>query len=173
MPLLRAAAVPAAVAVFAACYRERSDASVRDTTRQAALRAPMTTTSPVSLRLELDVPARVASEDSVPLTLRARNTGSRPLELYLRGRVIAFDLVVADQSGAVVWQRLQDQAIPAIVQVKVLGAGDALEFRHTWDLRTNRGRPVPPGRYTVVGLLLRDEVEPFRTPPAQLEVVAP
>jgi hypothetical protein len=106
----------------------------------------------------------------MPLTLGIRNTGAQPLTLYLRGRTIAFDFLVLDRSGNVVWQRLHDQVVPAVVQVVTLGPGERREFRDTFRLKTNDGRPVSPGNYRIIGLLLRDEPEPYRAPPVPVRV---
>lgn len=106
------------------------------------------------------------------MTLRARNTGGSPLELYLRGRAIAFDILVAREDGAVVWQRLRGQTIPAILRVETLASGQVLELRDVWDQRDNAGQRVAPGRYTVRGMLPTDEPEPLSTPPAPLHITA-
>ena len=127
---------------------------------------------PASLRLEISVPTEVRSGSPVPIALRARNTGGAPLELYLRGRTIAFDIVVAREDGAVVWQRLHGQTIPAILRVETLAPGGVLELTDVWDQRTNAGQRVAPGRYTVQGMLPTDAPEPLRTPPAPLRITA-
>jgi intracellular proteinase inhibitor BsuPI len=159
--------------LVAACVREPSpQQSVRDSTPQPSVGAAMTTGAD-SLRLEIEAPAQVRPGDRARITLRARNAGAAPLQLYLRGRIIAFDFVLRREDGTVAWQRLADQMIPAIVQVKVLGPGDTLEFADAWDGRTGRGAPLPPGHYTLEGLLLRDQPEPFRSAPVPVEVLPP
>ena len=99
-----------------------------------------------SLRLRVEVPASVRQGTSVPVTLRVENVSPRPVELYLRGRTIAFDVIVARAGGQVVWRRLDGAAIPAIVQLRVLAPGEALVLRATWDQRTGaRGNPTAWG----------------------------
>ena len=120
--------------------------------------------------LELDAPPRVSPGTSAALVLRLRNTGPQPATLYLRGTSIAFDFIVSDPVNHVVWQRLHGAVVPAIVRAIEIGPGERLEFRETWPLRTNAGSWVAPGKYAVVGLLLRDEPEPLRTQPRRLEV---
>jgi len=119
-----------------------------------------------SLQFELDVPARVRAGGSATVKLRVRNAGSAPLTIYLRGRDIAFDLVVRDQLGRIVWRRLEGQMIPAVVRAVTLEAGRQLEFHDAW----HPPGDLPPGSYTIVGELLRDEPDPFRTPAARTEV---
>jgi len=121
------------------------------------------TTPRDSLRLQLEVPAQVPAGAPVPIVLRVTNTGAAARELYLRGRTVAFDVTIAREGGAVVWRRLDGQAIEAIVQLRVLQPGEALTLEHRWDQRDRRGEPVAPGIYTVQGALLTDEPEPRRT----------
>lgn len=124
-----------------------------------------------SLRLSLDAPERVGPGEKAPLTLQVENVSGRSLDLYLRGRTIAFDLVVTDEEGDPVWSRLHDEIIPAILRVEHLAAGDTLVLRDAWDGRTDAGESAPPGRYRVQGVLLT-EGEPLRTPIRSLRVEA-
>jgi hypothetical protein len=114
------------------------------------------TASSDSLRLSLDLPREVRAGQPVPIAIRVENTGTRPLDLYLRGRTIAFDIFVTRPKGDVVWQRLKDEIIPAIIQLKVLGPGEVLELKDEWHQRDHRGKPVPPGSYLVRGSILTD-----------------
>jgi hypothetical protein len=50
-----------------------------------------------SLRLSLDLPRTIRAGAAVPISLHVENTTDRTLDLYLRGRTIAFDLVVSDE----------------------------------------------------------------------------
>ena len=123
----------------------------------------------MTLVLELDAPPRVAPGTSVTLVLRLRNTSAEPATLYLRGRTSAFDFIVSDARD-VVWQRLRGAVVPAIARVVQLGPGETLELRDRWPLTGNDGRPVAAGRYSVVGLLLRDEPEPLRSGSVSIEI---
>jgi hypothetical protein len=131
----------------------------------------MAATPPESLRLETDVPPEVRVGVPVPITLRAVNTGARPLELYLMGRSPTFDMTIARSDGVVVWRRLEEQTVQAILQLRILAPGETLELRHDWDQRTTRGQPVDAGTYVVRGALLTD-AQPLRTPAAPLRIVA-
>jgi hypothetical protein len=122
-----------------------------------------------SLALELVVPPRVGVGETVPIILRVQNRTQRALDLYLRGRSLAFDVVVARPSGEVVWQRLRDEIIPAIVHLKTLAPAERLEIEAVWDQRSNEGRLVGEGDYTMRGLLLA-EGEPLETRPVFLRV---
>ena len=130
----------------------------------------VTAQAPDSLRLSLVVPHEVRVGQRVPITLRAENTGARPLELYLRGRTIAFDVVIAPEGGEVVWRRLEGEVIPAILRLEVLAPGQVLELRAEWDQRTNAGARVAAGSYEVRGSLLTD-AEPWESPEAGLRIV--
>lgn len=85
----------------------------------------------------------------VSIGIHLQNLGDGPLELYLRGRTIAFDIVIGDATGRVVWRRLEREMIPGIIQFKRLASGEVLELFDNWDQRTNRGNPIEPGAYTV------------------------
>jgi hypothetical protein len=124
------------------------------------------------MHFEIVAPAKVPQGEPVPVNLRLTNTTDRPITVYLQGRPPAFDIVVKNESGAVVWRRLEGQTIPAILGVHTLEPGRVLEFSDTWNQRTLGGAPVPPGRYTVTGALLTDEPVPLTTPPKPIRVIA-
>jgi hypothetical protein len=105
----------------------------------------------------------------VPIRLRAENITQRPLDVYLRGRILTFDVVIAGAAGEVVWRRLEGEIIPAIVRVRPLAPGERLEAETVWNQRTTAGETVAPGEYVVHGLLLV-EGEPLRTPPTSLQI---
>jgi intracellular proteinase inhibitor BsuPI len=123
------------------------------------------------VRFEIEVPPQVPAGQPVPITLRARNTGAKPVDLYLRGREIAFDITVASDKGEVVWRRLAGKTVPAILQVRTLGPGESLELSDTWDQHTSRGMPAGPGGYLVEGEFPGDSKRPRKTPAVTLRVV--
>ena len=114
--------------------------------------------------LELDVPpvARVGS--TVPITLRARNVSDRPVDLYLRGRTIAFDVVVRHADGDIAWRRLENEIIPAIIRLETLAPQQVLELDAEWS-------PELAGSYVVEGVLLTDGPD-LRTDPVTLRVLS-
>jgi hypothetical protein len=122
-----------------------------------------------SLGFELEVPPRIRLGEPVPMELQLENRTGRALDLYLRGRTITFDVVVARPSGEVVWQRLQDEIIPAIVHLRTLAPGERLELEAVWDQQTNQGRALEAGEYTAHGVLLV-EGEPLKTPSVPLRI---
>lgn len=122
-----------------------------------------------SLRLETRVPERVSAGEPVPVVLRAENVSGGTLDLYLQGRTVAFDVVVTDAGGRVVWRRLEGEIVPAILRMETLEPGAALELDARWDQRSDAGEPVAPGRYTVHGELLT-EGDPLVTPAARLRI---
>jgi len=115
-----------------------------------------------SLRLHIVVPERIASGEQMQVTFRVENVSGRPLELYLRGRTIAFNVIIM-RDGEVVWRRLDDDAIPAILRLEMLERGGILELTDSWDQRSAKGERVPPGEYTVRVELLTDR-EPIVSP---------
>ncbi len=125
-----------------------------------------------SLRLQLELPGAVAFGDPIPMALRVENLSDRSVDLYLTGRPVAFDLIVIDSRGEVVWRRLEDAVVPAILQIRSLAPGESLEFEDSWDQRSNTGDLVPPGDYTVRGELLAEE-GPLATSEETLHIVEP
>jgi hypothetical protein len=109
-----------------------------------------------SLRLELGLPEKVKAGQEVIMTLRVENTAKRTLELYLTGEPPAFDLIVTDEGGEVIWRRLEGEVVTMVLRLEALAPGEALTFSHPWDQRDDDGVPVPPGAYTVRGELLTE-----------------
>jgi hypothetical protein len=136
---------------------------------RAVLFAAMSSSEPDSLRLALVVPTAIRAGATVPITLRVENRDSKPTHLYLRGRTIAFDVIVTAADGDSVWRRLEGALIPAIIQAKTLAPGETLELRARWNQRTNAGKAIVPGRYTMRGVLLTDAA-PLETPSVELRI---
>jgi hypothetical protein len=125
-----------------------------------------------SLRFEIDLPPRVAVGEPVPITLRATNAGDDSIDLYLRGREIAFDITVASETGEIVWRRLEGQTVPAILQIRTLEPGESLELNEVWNQETNAGTPAKPGLYAVKGTFPGESRRPATTPAAPLRIIA-
>jgi len=122
-----------------------------------------------SLRLDLIVPDQVDAGEPVDMTLRVENVAGRPLDLYLTGRTIAFDLVVEDPVGTEIWSRLHDQVLQQILRVEHLAPGDTLVLEDTWLQRSNAGSPAEPGDYQVRGSILTED-EPLTAGPVPLRI---
>jgi hypothetical protein len=122
-----------------------------------------------SMRVELVVPPKVTAGRPVPMLLRIRNTGDQAITLYLQGRPVAFDLVVARPDGEVVWRRLEGAAVSAILGVRTLAPGEVLEFKESWNQRGRAGRRVSAGKYSVTGAVLTDG-KPIRAGPVSLRI---
>ncbi|HEX2218738.1 MAG TPA: BsuPI-related putative proteinase inhibitor [Gemmatimonadales bacterium] len=120
------------------------------------------------MRVDLVVPPKAAAGQPVPITLRIANTGKRPIELHLQGRTITFDVIV-EQSGAVVWRRLEGATVPAILQIRVLGPGEVIELKDVWRQTDATGGQVAPGDYTVRGSVPTDG-KPLRTAAVALRI---
>ena len=123
-----------------------------------------------SLQLTLTAPARVRPGVPIRFALRVRNQTERSLDLYLRGRTATFDVIVARVGGDVVWRRLEDEIIPAIVHLRVLKPGEQMELAAAWDQRTRDGSSIAPGQYAARALLLV-EGDPLEAPPVRFEIV--
>ena len=117
-----------------------------------------------TLRFNLDIPASVRRGVAVPITMRVINTGPHPVELYLRGRTIAFDIVVENAMSETVWHRLKGAAIDASLQLRILQPSEELVLASQWNQKSNDGHDVPTGEYTVRASLLSDRPDPFTFP---------
>jgi hypothetical protein len=124
--------------------------------------------TPDSLHISLDVPEVVPADKPVPIVIRLKNDSGQPVDLYLRGRTIAFDIFINRADGQLAWQRLKDEVVPAIVQLKTLRPGEVLELKHEWDQRGNKGEPVTPGAYVIRGAVLTDSATALQTGSASL-----
>lgn len=122
------------------------------------------------MTVELSIPDHVRAGEPVPLTLRATNHGMATATLYLRGRPAAFDVIVTDARGKVMWRRLQGATISMVLQVRELAPGESFELQGTWDQRTNAGARVPPGEYRLAGRLLTDTNRSLKTAPVRLRI---
>jgi len=122
-----------------------------------------------SMTVELSVPDHVRAGESVPLTLKATNRGTTSATLYLRGRPIAFDVIVTDARGKVVWRRLAGATISMVLQVRELGPGESLTLEDSWSQKTNAGAAVAPGEYHLKAQLLTD-AEPLETASVPLQI---
>lgn len=136
------------------------------------LGSAMTAPRADSVRFEVRVPREVTAGRPVPIRLTLVNAGDSAAVLYLRGRPIAFDIVITRPDGTLVWRRLAGAAIPAILQVRRFAPGEGTSFEARWTQRTDAGRPVPPGDYLVRGVLLTD-AKPLETRPAPLRILPP
>lgn len=171
------AALFCAALLGAGCRPDAADAGDAAASRAAAEATPlsaedtMADTPSDSLRLDLVVPTRVTAGAPVAMTLRVENVAGRPLDLYLMGRSIAFDLIVEDGAGAEIWSRLHDQVLQQILRVEHLAPGDTLDLEDTWTQRSNDGSPVPQGDYRVRGKLFT-EGDPLTAGPAPLRIAA-
>lgn len=122
--------------------------------------------------VSVDAGDTVAHGDRVPIVIRVTNTTSAPVDLYLRGREVTFDIVVTDTAGSELWRRLEDETIPAILQLKTLRAGETIELRDEWNQRTRSGRPVGIGEYQVSASVVTDGTSSLLSSPARLSIIA-
>jgi hypothetical protein len=123
-----------------------------------------------SMTLHVSVPPHVRTGEPVPVTLSVTNRGRTPLTLYLKGRPIAFEVVVRRMGGEIVWRRLHGATIAMVLRVETIPPGDSLRLEDVWPQRNQAGAPVEPGDYTVTGELPTDGPEPLRSAAAPLRI---
>jgi hypothetical protein len=145
--------------------RDFQDSTAHETRGSTAL---SNTDSVVTASLETRPEARAG--ESVLFVIRLRNESPNRVDLYLRGREIAFDLVLTDSDGHETWSRLHDQVVEAILRIEQLDPGQSIELRHTWNQQDNMGKAVRPGEYNVRGIVPTDS-SPIRTPPRRIRLL--
>lgn len=123
------------------------------------------------LTIHLLAPARVREGEPVRFTLRVANAGGRPATLYLQGRPPAFDLVVHDDVGRIVWRRLAGATLLMVLGIRELAPGESLEFADVWPQSDQSGRPVPPGRYRLAGIVPGEPGKELRCGDVVLEIL--
>ena len=160
-------AVVAALALLASRSTTPSDvyAAARPSVREKVVPASISD----SVRVGLEVLERVRAGEPVRIVLRLENISDRTLDLYLRGRAIAFDVIITRKDGTVLWRRLEDEAVPAILRIETLKPGAVIELEDTWEQRANGGAPVSAGEYWIRGEILT-ELEPLVTASASLRI---
>lgn len=124
-----------------------------------------------SLRLALEVPARVRAGEEITIVLRATNVSDRTLELYLQGREPTADVTVRTSSNAVVWHRLAGVAVPGILRLEPLAPGATLTVSVTWNQIGDDGAPVAAGVYQVTARMLGERPDALQFPPAWIEIL--
>ena len=125
-----------------------------------------------SIRLELLAPPRARQGEAVRFTLRVVNAGDRPATLYLQGRPPAFDLVVHDNAGGLIWDRLSGTTLLMVLGVRELAPGETLDFDGVWSQVDQAGRPVAPGRYRLTGIVPGEPGLELRSRSVSLHIVS-
>jgi Intracellular proteinase inhibitor len=124
-----------------------------------------------SIRLQLLAPARVKHGEPVPFTLHIVNAGDRRATLYLQGRPPAFDLLVQDDAGRMIWRRLAGATRLMVLGVRELGPGDALDFGDVWPQQDEAGRPVAPARYHLTAIVPGEPGRELRSEEVILDIL--
>ena len=107
----------------------------------------------------------------MPFVFSVRNPTEHAIDLILRGRTSTFDVIVARDDGKIVWRRLENEIIPAIIRVVTLAPADGIELSTVWDQRTPKDEYAEAGIYVARGLLLV-EGEPLETPAINFRIEA-
>jgi hypothetical protein len=159
-------AATAAVMIIVACQPDRQGSAI------PALDSPgVAEAANDSLRLAMELPARVRAGEVVAIMLHARNVSGRALELYLQGREPTADVLVHTSSHELVWHRLAGLSVQAILRLEPLAPDESLTVHVTWDQRGDDGIPVPPGVYQITARVLAEGDGALSFPPAWVEIL--
>lgn len=132
---------------------------------------PATTVPATSEALEVTIaPAatQVAAGAPLALTVTVRNRGQATATIPLTSGC-ATDFEVLDGSDAVVAE--SGQMCTQVMGQRTLAPGESFVDRFSWAPGTPGMAAVPPGRYRLRGVLLRQGA-PLRSAPVPLDVVA-
>jgi hypothetical protein len=119
--------------------------------------------------LSLEVRSSVKAGETVALTLRWKNIDDHPVCLTLGGNP-AYDFVVTRPDGAEVWRWSHGQVRQEILESRTLEPGGEVVFRAEWLQRDNEDNVVPPGAYSVRGILHTEPPEKLETAPKPLTI---
>jgi hypothetical protein len=130
--------------------RERNARRARGTREEPRVRTRAIESS-ISVAVELSRAEVSRDQKMVPLRFLVRNESDRRLALpFATGQ--QFDIEVL-QEGRVIWNWARDRAFTQADTELVMEPGQEKVFTVRWDLRTNRGEKLRPGRYMVRGIL--------------------
>jgi hypothetical protein len=113
------------------------------------------------LQFTVTAPPSARVGERVPIRLRLTNSTDHPVEAHFLGRTVTFDIVVTSEDG--VWRRLAQGSGQSILQIRMLAAGETMEWQDAWT-------PAARGRFRIQGILPSDDPEPRRTAWVSLEV---
>ena|SRR5687768_2852344 len=121
------------------------------------MRRPVFFFDVLNVELEVSRPAAAGANGArVRFRLVVTNTGHHAIDLYLRGREPTLEVVVARESGEIVWSSLQGVVIPASLQLVTLAARESLDVSAGWDQQVD-GMPIAAGTYLVRASLLAED----------------
>ena len=100
----------------------------------------------------LEVVPQTLYGETVKIKLKLRNVSDEPVSFILGGRP-PFDFVVSTPDGEQEWHWKCGKITNLPLDSETLEPGEELEFVGEWEQVDNRGEPVPPGTYLMLGVL--------------------
>lgn len=85
-----------------------------------------------SVEVILSAPSFARVGDAVPISVVVRNNSTRPIDLHLTGRDIAFDIIIERADSSIVWRRLAGTAVQQILQLKPLAPDESFTLSDHW-----------------------------------------
>jgi Intracellular proteinase inhibitor len=121
------------------------------------------------LALHLEAPVQARAGEKIRFKLKVKNTSGRALDQPLAGQP-PHDFVVTRTDGTELWRWSRGEVVRDVLELKTFQAGEEVLFEAEWNQRGNDGRPLPPGRYAVRGVLNADPPEKLETKPRPLVI---
>ena len=125
------------------------------------------------VQLTLSAPAQVRAGDSIPLSFTVRNVSgaTATFAVYAPG-FGAFNPVVRDGSGAIVWEFPTGLITGTSGRIE-LAAGDSATWVLPWSGRMDDGAVLATGTYTIEAYLWSPSRDTLATAPVQKLIVTP
>lgn len=132
--------------------------------------APVPPMVPTSIRVDLEVPARVQAGEPVPFTLTIRNVGEEPAVLEYGGGPGGplLDVEVSRPDGGVIWNSLR--YLQPAGRSRRFAPGEELVIQVTWHQHDHSRCRVPPGSYRAQASAAGESASP-RSAPKPFEIV--
>jgi hypothetical protein len=123
-----------------------------------------------AIHYSLEAVSAASYGETVEMKLILRNVSDEPVS-FLRGGSTSHDFVITTPDGEQVWHWKCAKIFTMPLVGETLEPGETLEFTGEWEQVDNRGEPVPPGTYLVLGVFALEPPEQLVTPPHELEVI--
>ena len=125
---------------------------------------------PSAIAYSLEVVSQAPYGEPVQMKLTLQNVSDEPVSFFLGGWP-AYDFVVSTPDGEQVWHWMCAKVALASLNIETLEPREELAFIGEWEQIDNRGEPVPPGVYSVRGVLNLEPPEKLVTETHKLEVL--
>jgi len=94
----------------------------------------------------------IADVEQATFTLTFKNTSDKPMLIEFPTSQF-YDYTVYNANGEQVYHFSKGKFFLQVIQSKSLNSGEQIQWKDTWNYKTNEGERVPAGTYTVKAIL--------------------